>query len=798
MANIKHLVIVMMENRSFDEYFGTFPGVSGFFDQSPAFAQPWEISQPFPPSPLYPWRTSTFTTNAADTPGGAHQWNSMHQAVNPQLAISGLNYPQGANNMGFYIAQGWGQPWSQSGAVMGYYVADDIPYHWALAANFALCDQYFCSVLSGTGPNRMYAVGGTILPADPSNPAMVASPPPGNIYSVGDTYPPVLNNVGAGALGVVGSADPDGVQPGIPDPPFDCPNYLTALYNAAMQNPMETDSPTYRVYDDWNWAWGGAEATGAEGVYPDLNVFYYYQPVNGVQLGAGAVPGSSTADPHYFAANDTAQGAPGDTRPLFAQHINPDPQFPSEGPPVLAKVTWIFPPWNYCEHPSNASNWKSADGARYLSQIVDALIASEFWEDTVLVVTYDESNNNFDHVTPPFPTPEQEPWVNAQGSFPLGYAAPIGAGMRVPAIIVSPWTYGAGVIHTQMDHTSLLQLVETLFEPTIPCPALPPLPGWRRSTFANLGDVITGLGTDPVSATTIQADRSSPTGLPTSETAQQWQANAQARYNVQINNAPQAPVPQGWPAVPQACAFTNVQSYTRAQIGSSDSSVTFANALSIAVTGFEAQEFIDPNAGVPGPAPYPGMLQAVPISGTSSPLYITRIPSVIAVGRDDITFACTGISGDPNALAAMQPSSQGGIPTPLGFTFNVTFQNPADTFAGIGPAIFLTELDLQAWFTVDTTVTADGSLYLTRGSFPPWIFTKITEFGNILGSGGGIVIDVLSGDPLAVLRGYSVELRREVIHIINQIDLDASDAIDQFGALVRDAFDRHPLRKAEG
>jgi len=88
----------------------------------------------------------------------------MHQAVNPQLAISGLNYPQGANNMGFYIAQGWGQPWSQSGAVMGYYVADDIPYHWALAANFALCDQYFCSVLSGTGPNRMYAVGGTILP----------------------------------------------------------------------------------------------------------------------------------------------------------------------------------------------------------------------------------------------------------------------------------------------------------------------------------------------------------------------------------------------------------------------------------------------------------------------------------------------------------------------------------------------------------------------------------------------------------------------------------------------------------
>jgi len=414
MANIKYLVIVMMENRSFDECFGTFPGVSGFADPSPAFAQPWESGQPFPPSPLLPWRMSTFTTSAASTPGGAHQWNSMHQSVNPEPAISGLNYPLGANNMGFYFSQGWGQAWSKSGALMGYYVADDIPYHWALASNFALCDQYFCSVLSGTGPNRMYAAGGTILPSSASDPSMVESQPPGNVYPV-TNYPPVLNNVGATSLGVVGADDPDGRQPSIQSPPFNCPNYLAALYNKALQNPNENESPTYRVYDDWNWSWGGGEGTGTSGQYTDLNVFYYYLPVNGVQLGAGAVANSAIADPHYIAANDTAQGAPGDARPLFAQHINP-----SDGSaPILAKITWIHPPWNYCEHPSNSSHWKSADGARYLSQIVDALIASDFWEETVLVVTYDETNNNFDHVVPPFPTPEQEPWVNALGQYPL-------------------------------------------------------------------------------------------------------------------------------------------------------------------------------------------------------------------------------------------------------------------------------------------------------------------------------------------------------------------------------------------
>jgi len=75
---------------------------------------------------------------------------------------------------------------------------------------------------------------------------------------------------------------------------------------------------------------------------------------------------------------------------------------------------------------------------------VDALIASEFWEDTVLVVTYDESNNISITLHHRFPTPEQEPWVNAQGSFPLGMLHPSAPAMRVPAIIVSPWTYGAG------------------------------------------------------------------------------------------------------------------------------------------------------------------------------------------------------------------------------------------------------------------------------------------------------------------------------------------------------------------
>jgi phospholipase C len=136
----------MMENRTFDSYFGTFPGVAGFYDGSPSIEQPWPSQ---PGGILYPWRLSTFTTNALITPQLPHDWVTNH------IAVDNGN-PGAADNRGFFASTGG------DAAAMGCYLADDVPYHWALAQNFALCDHYFCSVLAGTGPNRMYLVGGTI------------------------------------------------------------------------------------------------------------------------------------------------------------------------------------------------------------------------------------------------------------------------------------------------------------------------------------------------------------------------------------------------------------------------------------------------------------------------------------------------------------------------------------------------------------------------------------------------------------------------------------------------------------
>lgn len=263
--------------------------------------------------------------------------------------------------------------------------------------------------------------------------------------------------------------------PELPTSPAHWQSYLADLVRAGV---------SYRVYDDWNWQFGGG--TGPTQV--DLNVFSYYEPY---PAPAGQVTLGTLGDPNYLAPNyaPNSSGSPGDDRPLFAQHV-----YPSDGQqPFLAPLTWLMPPYNYSEHPP----YTSADGAYYIAQIVDGLMQSPFWGSTVLVITYDEGNNAFDHLPPPLspdpaglsPAQPWEPWVeDDSGTTDSGpavnYPAPIGGGMRVPAIIVSPWTYLRGVISGNLDHTSVLHLMETVSG--VQCSTLPPAgspTAWRRAAL---------------------------------------------------------------------------------------------------------------------------------------------------------------------------------------------------------------------------------------------------------------------------------------------------------------------------
>ncbi|MFI1399970.1 phosphocholine-specific phospholipase C [Streptomyces sp. NPDC020681] len=149
-ADVKHVVVLMQENRSFDHYFGKLKGVRGFADRSAMLLNGGHsvFNQPNGSARQYPY--SLREGVGGDTklvphcaPGLGHDWTTQHDAWNTGLLD---NWVDGANGL----------------HTMGYLDRTDIPFYYALADAYTICDSYFCSSLTGTGPNRAFLWSGKI------------------------------------------------------------------------------------------------------------------------------------------------------------------------------------------------------------------------------------------------------------------------------------------------------------------------------------------------------------------------------------------------------------------------------------------------------------------------------------------------------------------------------------------------------------------------------------------------------------------------------------------------------------
>ncbi|WP_406288810.1 phosphocholine-specific phospholipase C [Embleya sp. NBC_00896] len=177
--DVEHVVILMQENRSFDHYFGTLRGVRGYGDRSLVrFAGSGDVLHQrllgtAGGSTLLPWHLDTATSNAQQVPGLDHSWGGGHSAwANGQYS-------------NWVPAKSW--------LTMGYYKRRDIPYQFALADAFTVCDQYFSSAMASTNPNRLYLWTGTVDPAGSAGGPVVDNSEPGFRWT---TYPERLEAAG--------------------------------------------------------------------------------------------------------------------------------------------------------------------------------------------------------------------------------------------------------------------------------------------------------------------------------------------------------------------------------------------------------------------------------------------------------------------------------------------------------------------------------------------------------------------------------------------------------------------------
>jgi phospholipase C len=156
LEDIEHVVLLMLENRSFDHYFGTLSGVRGFSDPNAmklpggrsVFHQPDALN---PDGYALPFRLDTRTTSAQFLPDLSHAWGPQHQAWNNGAMDSWLPAHRAADG-------------ADGPLTMGYYTREDLPFHYALADAFTVLDGYHCSVIGPSAPNRIMAMSGTIDP----------------------------------------------------------------------------------------------------------------------------------------------------------------------------------------------------------------------------------------------------------------------------------------------------------------------------------------------------------------------------------------------------------------------------------------------------------------------------------------------------------------------------------------------------------------------------------------------------------------------------------------------------------
>jgi phospholipase C len=149
LEDVAHVVVFMQENRSFDHYFGHLPGVRGYSDRfplelpggKPVWFQP---RMRRPGEVILPFHLDTRRSAAAFLQDLDNDWMSQ------QGAIAGGRF------------DGW--PLNKTDMTMGYFLRSDVPFHYALADAFTICDHYFCSVPGPTNPNRVMLWTGSIDP----------------------------------------------------------------------------------------------------------------------------------------------------------------------------------------------------------------------------------------------------------------------------------------------------------------------------------------------------------------------------------------------------------------------------------------------------------------------------------------------------------------------------------------------------------------------------------------------------------------------------------------------------------
>jgi phospholipase C len=407
LPQIKHIVVLMMENHSYDNYLGLLAGRGDGFplaaDGQPEVSNTGTAGEPIrahhlsstvqrPQVPTQSWHATH------------HQWDEGKHAgfvTSTQVVVPAGGDVDRAACEGPGAAVG-----------MGYWTEDDLPFYYGLARTFPLADRWFSSCLGPTFPNRRFLIAGTahgLIDDAPSD--LLDYPPAGTIFDL-------LSRHGI---------------------------------SWANYHPVPADQSKFRRY-----------------------VRHKRRMVRRRLLSAGRVTKGVQKDLQFTA----------DIFPMgigrYMRHVHSIDQFFADAEngrlPAFSIVDPDFD--NYSEeNPQDISK-----GESFAAEVINRVMHGKGWPDTLLIWTYDEHGGYYDHVPPPAAVPPDEvegrsltgspsraqsilrllfpKKVRSDANLDAGPRRYDHYGIRVPAVLVSPYARPDHVCSEVLDHTSVLKLVE--------------------------------------------------------------------------------------------------------------------------------------------------------------------------------------------------------------------------------------------------------------------------------------------------------------------------------------------------
>lgn len=373
-SKVQHVVIINQENRSFDEYFGTFPGADGI---------PMDGGVPTVcvPDPKTGHCVAPYHNRLDLNAGGPHSAAAFANCIGDG-GMNGFIASAEGNGKGkqHLCDAGDIDPNCQYGTttdVMGYHTDEEIPNYWAYAKNFVLQDHMFEPVASYSLPDHLYMVSAwsaTCTPlGDPTN-CVSDLVDPGNEHSGSPEYgwtdvTYLLHKNGVSWSYYVASGD----EPDCEDGAMTCTPAPQGYLKPGFWNVLPW-------FDD-------VKADNEVGNVQDTNNFYK-------NIAAGK----------------------------------------------LDAVTWLIPSGALSEHPPNLVS----AGQAYVTDIINRIMQSPFWSSTVILLTWDDWGGFYDHVPP----------VDVDAN---------GYGIRVPALVISPFAKPGTIDHQVISQDAYLKFIEDLF-----------------------------------------------------------------------------------------------------------------------------------------------------------------------------------------------------------------------------------------------------------------------------------------------------------------------------------------------